>query len=132
MCNGVLLTSTEDIIGQWKEYFEDLLSPTDMPSVHEAESRDAGGIIHPSLGVRSRMAETLGWMRVNLRFKRSNMMDQLFMVSRILECASEFSQSVYISFVDSEKDLSQGSPWEGLQVYGASVSRAALCQKQNF
>ncbi|KAI3353538.1 hypothetical protein L3Q82_020068 [Scortum barcoo] len=29
--DGELLTSTGDIVGRWKEYFEDLLNPTDMP-----------------------------------------------------------------------------------------------------
>ncbi len=27
-----LLTSTGDIVGRWKEYFEDLLNPTEMSS----------------------------------------------------------------------------------------------------
>ncbi|KAI3359181.1 hypothetical protein L3Q82_002602 [Scortum barcoo] len=34
---GELLTSTGDIVGRWKEYFEDLLNPTDMPPTKEAE-----------------------------------------------------------------------------------------------
>ncbi|KAI3365390.1 hypothetical protein L3Q82_010477 [Scortum barcoo] len=33
---GELLTSTEDIVGRWKKYFEDLLNPTDLPSSEEA------------------------------------------------------------------------------------------------
>ncbi|KAI3358894.1 hypothetical protein L3Q82_015286 [Scortum barcoo] len=33
---GELLTSTGDIVGQWKKYFEDLLNPTDLPSNEEA------------------------------------------------------------------------------------------------
>ena len=33
---GELLTSTGDIIGRGKEYFEDLLNPTDRPSIEEA------------------------------------------------------------------------------------------------
>ncbi len=33
-----LLTSTWDIVGRWKEYFEDLLNPTDMSSIEEAEA----------------------------------------------------------------------------------------------
>ncbi|KAI3369436.1 hypothetical protein L3Q82_007657 [Scortum barcoo] len=36
---GELLTSTGDIVGRWKEYFEDLLNPTDLPSTEEAEVR---------------------------------------------------------------------------------------------
>ncbi|KAI3368910.1 hypothetical protein L3Q82_025425 [Scortum barcoo] len=38
---GELLTSTEDIVGQWKKYFEDLLNPTDLPSNEEAEAGDS-------------------------------------------------------------------------------------------
>ena len=36
-----LLTSTDSIVRQWKEYFEDLLNPTNTHSEKEAE---AGGI----------------------------------------------------------------------------------------
>ncbi|KAK3566156.1 hypothetical protein QTP86_028452, partial [Hemibagrus guttatus] len=35
---GELLASTGNIVGRWKEYFEDLLNPTDMPSVEEPEA----------------------------------------------------------------------------------------------
>ena len=38
---GELLTSTGDIVGRWKEYFEDLLNPTDTPSIEEAEAGDS-------------------------------------------------------------------------------------------
>ena len=38
---GELLTSTGDIIGQWKAYFEDLLNSTDTPSIEEAEAGDS-------------------------------------------------------------------------------------------
>uniref|UniRef100_A0A8C7WW66 Reverse transcriptase domain-containing protein n=1 Tax=Oryzias sinensis TaxID=183150 RepID=A0A8C7WW66_9TELE len=33
-------TSTGDVVRRWKEYFEDLLNPTDTPSFEEAESED--------------------------------------------------------------------------------------------
>ncbi|KAK3523485.1 hypothetical protein QTP86_033979, partial [Hemibagrus guttatus] len=36
-----LLVSTGDIVGWWKEYFEDLLNPTDTPSVEEPEAEDS-------------------------------------------------------------------------------------------
>uniref|UniRef100_A0A8C1ILG2 Reverse transcriptase domain-containing protein n=1 Tax=Cyprinus carpio TaxID=7962 RepID=A0A8C1ILG2_CYPCA len=36
---GQLLTSTGDIVGRWKEYFEDLLNPTDMSLFKEAEAK---------------------------------------------------------------------------------------------
>ncbi|KAK3557981.1 hypothetical protein QTP86_005631 [Hemibagrus guttatus] len=39
--DGELLVSTGDIVGRWKEYFEDLLNPTDTPSVEEPEARDS-------------------------------------------------------------------------------------------
>ncbi|KAK3523270.1 hypothetical protein QTP86_028470 [Hemibagrus guttatus] len=38
---GELLTSTGDVVGRWKEYFEDLLNPTDTPSVEEPEAEDS-------------------------------------------------------------------------------------------
>ncbi|KAI3373182.1 hypothetical protein L3Q82_006507 [Scortum barcoo] len=39
--SGELLTSTGDIVGRWKKYFEDLLNPTDLPSSEEAEAGDS-------------------------------------------------------------------------------------------
>ncbi|KAK3521648.1 hypothetical protein QTP70_014696, partial [Hemibagrus guttatus] len=38
---GELLASTGDIVGWWKEYFKDLLNPTDTPSVEEPEAEDS-------------------------------------------------------------------------------------------
>ncbi|KAK3549912.1 hypothetical protein QTP86_015528 [Hemibagrus guttatus] len=38
---GELLASTGDIVGRWKEYFEDLLNPTNTPSVEEPEAEDS-------------------------------------------------------------------------------------------
>ncbi|KAK3547561.1 hypothetical protein QTP86_024709 [Hemibagrus guttatus] len=38
---GELLALTGDIVGRWKEYFEDLLNPTDTPSVEEPEAKDS-------------------------------------------------------------------------------------------
>ncbi|KAK3523662.1 hypothetical protein QTP70_006725 [Hemibagrus guttatus] len=38
---GELLASTGEIVGRWKEYFEDLLNPTDTPSVEEPEAEDS-------------------------------------------------------------------------------------------
>ncbi len=40
--DGALLTSTQDIVDQWKEYFKDLLNPTDMPSFEEAGPGNPG------------------------------------------------------------------------------------------
>ena len=39
---GELLTSTGDVVGRWKEYFEDLLNPTVTSSEEEAETGDSG------------------------------------------------------------------------------------------
>ncbi|KAK3571285.1 hypothetical protein QTP86_005921 [Hemibagrus guttatus] len=38
---GELLASTGDVVGRWKEYFEDLLNPYDTPSVEEPEAKDS-------------------------------------------------------------------------------------------
>ncbi|KAK3523769.1 hypothetical protein QTP70_010056 [Hemibagrus guttatus] len=38
---GELLALTGDIVGRWKEYFEDLLNPTDTPSIEEPEVEDS-------------------------------------------------------------------------------------------
>ncbi|KAK3560453.1 hypothetical protein QTP86_009634 [Hemibagrus guttatus] len=38
---GELLASTGNIVGRWKEYFEDLLNPIDTPSVEEPEAEDS-------------------------------------------------------------------------------------------
>ncbi|TWW59276.1 R2DM Retrovirus-related Pol polyprotein from type II retrotransposable element [Takifugu flavidus] len=38
--DGVLLTSTRDVVDWWKEYFEDLLNPTNTPSSEEAPGVD--------------------------------------------------------------------------------------------
>lgn len=46
---GVLLTQTEDVLGWWKQYFEDLLNPSDTSSVESAES-ETRGTIHPLPG----------------------------------------------------------------------------------
>ena len=44
---GELLTLTGSIDGLWKEYFEDLLNPTNTHSEEEAESEDLGlGLSH--------------------------------------------------------------------------------------
>ncbi|KAI3370788.1 hypothetical protein L3Q82_007323 [Scortum barcoo] len=38
---GELLTSTGDTVGRWKKYFEELLNPTDTPSIEEVEAGDS-------------------------------------------------------------------------------------------
>ncbi|KAK3538920.1 hypothetical protein QTP86_022746 [Hemibagrus guttatus] len=39
--DGEMLVSTGDIVGRWKEYFEDLLNPNDTTSVVEPEAGDS-------------------------------------------------------------------------------------------
>uniref|UniRef100_A0A3Q3T275 Reverse transcriptase domain-containing protein n=1 Tax=Mastacembelus armatus TaxID=205130 RepID=A0A3Q3T275_9TELE len=39
--SGELLTSTGDIVGRWKEYFEDLLNPVNTSSIREAGAGDS-------------------------------------------------------------------------------------------
>ena len=46
-----MLTSTESMVGQWKEYFEDLLNPTNIYSKDEAEPKDFG-LGSPSPGAK--------------------------------------------------------------------------------
>uniref|UniRef100_A0A8D2ZX27 Endonuclease/exonuclease/phosphatase domain-containing protein n=1 Tax=Scophthalmus maximus TaxID=52904 RepID=A0A8D2ZX27_SCOMX len=41
--DGTLLTSAEEVIGRWKEHFEELLNPTNTPSMVEAELEADGG-----------------------------------------------------------------------------------------
>ncbi|TWW61102.1 hypothetical protein D4764_05G0011920 [Takifugu flavidus] len=40
--DGVLLTSTRDVVDPWKEYFEDLHNPTNTPSSEEVGPGDLG------------------------------------------------------------------------------------------
>ena len=41
--DGTLLTSTEEVVGRWKEHFEELLNPTNTPSMVEVELEADGG-----------------------------------------------------------------------------------------
>ncbi|TWW60997.1 hypothetical protein D4764_05G0010870 [Takifugu flavidus] len=41
--NGVLLISTRDVVDRWKEYFENLLNPTNAPSIAEVVKKLRGG-----------------------------------------------------------------------------------------
>ena len=40
--DGVLLTSTKDVVDRWRQYFKDLLNPTNTPSGEEGGPRDPG------------------------------------------------------------------------------------------
>ena len=48
--DGTLLTSTEEVMGWWKEYFGNRLNPTQPPSVMETELEDDGVSSPISLG----------------------------------------------------------------------------------
>ena len=48
--DGTLLTSTEKVIGQWKEHFEELLNLTNPTSIIETELEENGGSSFISLG----------------------------------------------------------------------------------
>ena len=50
--DGTLLTSTDGVLGRWKEHFEELLNPTTPPSMVEAEWSMTGDQ-HQSPGGRS-------------------------------------------------------------------------------
>ena len=41
--DGAQLTSTEEVVECWKEHFEELLNPTNTPSMMEAELEAGGG-----------------------------------------------------------------------------------------
>uniref|UniRef100_A0A669C209 Reverse transcriptase domain-containing protein n=1 Tax=Oreochromis niloticus TaxID=8128 RepID=A0A669C209_ORENI len=212
---GALLTSTEKIVRRWKEYFEDLLNPTDTSSEEEAESGDEGNdppisgvevteAVKQLLGGRAPGVDEvrpeflkaldvvgLSWLtrlynvawrsgavpldwqtgvvvpifkkgdrRVCSNYRGITLLslpgkvyarvlerrvrplvepriqeeqcgfrpgrgtlDQLFILSRILEGAWEFAQPVYMCFVDLEKAFDRvprGVLWEVLREYGVS------------
>ncbi|KAI3358608.1 hypothetical protein L3Q82_015022, partial [Scortum barcoo] len=121
---GELLTSTEDIVGRWKKYFEDLLNPTDLPSNEEAEDGDSevdssitqaerDHTSQPPGKVYARVLERRNWPIVDPRiqeeqcgFKPSwswNSGPALYTLRRVLEGLWEFAQPVHMCFVDLEK-----------------------------
>ncbi|KAL0169720.1 hypothetical protein M9458_034316, partial [Cirrhinus mrigala] len=63
--SGNLLTSTGDIVGRWKEYFEDLLNSVNTPSIEEdnnmssIEEAEAGGSEADSTISRAEVAEVV-------------------------------------------------------------------------
>uniref|UniRef100_A0AAV2MQG6 ribonuclease H n=1 Tax=Knipowitschia caucasica TaxID=637954 RepID=A0AAV2MQG6_KNICA len=56
---GGLLTSTGDIVGRWKEYFEVLLNPPATSSVQEAEAEDVGADTSISLAEVTKVVGSL-------------------------------------------------------------------------
>ncbi|KAI3352266.1 hypothetical protein L3Q82_005245 [Scortum barcoo] len=123
---GELLTSTGDIVGRWKKYFEDLLNPTDLPSNEEAEAgvsevdssitqaevTEGDHISQPPHGkVYARVLERRIRPIVDPRIQEEQCgfrpgrgtLDQLYTLHRVLEGLWEFAQPVHMCFVDLEK-----------------------------
>ncbi|KAI3363804.1 hypothetical protein L3Q82_001411 [Scortum barcoo] len=118
---GELLTSTGDIVGRWKKYFEDLLNPTDLPSNEEAEAgvsevdssiTQAEVTEPPREGLRQGTGEENSvWPIVDPRIQEEQCgfrpgrgtLDQLYTLHRVLEGLWEFAQPVHMCFVDLEK-----------------------------
>ncbi|KAI3361699.1 hypothetical protein L3Q82_002057 [Scortum barcoo] len=120
---GELLTSTGDIVGRWKKYFEDLLNPTDLPSNEEAEAgvsevdssitqAEVTEVVHLPGKVYARVLERrirpivdlIGFRRNNAVFRPGRgTLDQLYTLHRVLEGLWEFAQPVHMCFVDLEK-----------------------------
>ncbi|TWW65163.1 hypothetical protein D4764_21G0000630 [Takifugu flavidus] len=140
--DGVLLTSTRDVVDRWKEYFKDLLNPTNAPSSEEVGPGDLGIGSHIS---GAEVAETSGavpldWQtgvvvplfkkgdrRVCSNFRGITLLslpvDQLYTLSRVFEGAWEFAQLVHMCFVDLKKAFDRvlwGVLWGVLREYGVS------------
>ncbi|TWW74691.1 hypothetical protein D4764_14G0006940 [Takifugu flavidus] len=131
--DGVLLTSTRDVVDRWKEYFEDLLNPTNTPSSEEAGpgdlemgSRISGAeVAEVYAGVLERRVRWIvePWIQeeqCGFRPGRGTV-DQLYTLSRVFEGAWEFAQPVHMCFMDLEKAFDRvprGVLWGVLREYG--------------
>ncbi|KAI3357457.1 hypothetical protein L3Q82_015500, partial [Scortum barcoo] len=143
---GELLTSTGDIVGRWKKYFEDLLNPTDLPSSEEAEAGDSevdSSITQAEVTeVVRKLLEWQGACRGVLERRIRPIVDPriqeeqcgfrvpvvehwtgpaLYSPGRVLEGLWEFAQPVHMCFVDLEKAFDRvprGILWGVLREYG--------------
>ncbi|KAI3356861.1 hypothetical protein L3Q82_003510 [Scortum barcoo] len=138
---GKLLTSTEDIVGRWKKYFEDLLNPTDLPSSEEAEAGDSE--VDSSITRRPKslsLPREGHYARVLERENRPCIVDPWIQEEQCgfhvlvveqwtssipstgcLEGLWEFAQPVHMCFVDLEKAFDRvprGILWGVLREYG--------------
>ncbi|KAK3523148.1 hypothetical protein QTP86_020202 [Hemibagrus guttatus] len=111
---GELLASTGDIVGQWKEYFEDLLNPTDTPSIEEPEAEDSEvDSFITQAEVNEVVQQLLGGKAPGVDEIRPEYLKSLDVVGlswlthlcniAVLEGSWEFAQPVHMCFVDLEK-----------------------------
>ncbi|KAI3353380.1 hypothetical protein L3Q82_019917 [Scortum barcoo] len=147
---GELLTSTGDIVGRWKKYFEDLLNPTDLPSNEEAEAgvsevdssitqAEVTEVVHPPQeGLYARVLERRIRPIVDPRIQEEQCgfrpgrgtLDQLYTLHRVLEGLWEFAQPVHMCFVDLEKAFDRvprGILWGCSHEYGVRGAFAKGC-----
>ncbi|TWW71090.1 hypothetical protein D4764_17G0005730 [Takifugu flavidus] len=103
--DGVLLTSTRDVVDWWKEYFEDLLNPTNTPSspgVDEIRPEFLKALDVVGLSWLTRLCNIV-WTSGTVPLDWQLDADQLYTFSRVFEGAWEFAQPVHMCFVDLEK-----------------------------
>ncbi|TWW57669.1 hypothetical protein D4764_07G0003880 [Takifugu flavidus] len=129
------MLSATALRGRWKEYFEDLLNPTNTPSSEEVGPGDLGIGSHISgaevaevySGVLERRVRRIVEPRIQEEqcgFRPGcGTEDQLYTLSGVFQGAWEFAQPVHMCFVDLEKAFDRvprGVLWGVLREYGVS------------